>query len=141
MYANLLTSTIEMTKTEAAAAGKLNSAEFADLKELRETFPTYKIMIVKPAAKKVDHFKGLTLKYMEDYIQRHNKDVLVEFYKLCGKDESGKKAELAATATYGEIKMWFLTEFPEIEQMSDDVKEIIKETRKTRENRAARNAS
>lgn len=138
MKANIVTSTIEMTKTEAAAAGKLNSAEFADLKQLRETFPTYKIMIVKPAAKKVDHFKGLTLKYMEDYIRRHNKDVLVEFYKLCGKDESGEKAELAATATYGEIKMWFLTEFPEIEQMSDDVNEIIENARASR---AARKAS
>mgnify|MGYP004472110085 FL=1 len=138
MKANIVTSTIEMTKTEAAAAGKLNSAEFADLKQLRETFPTYKIMIVKPAAKKVDHFKGLTLKYMEDYIKRHNKDVLVEFYKLCGKDESGEKAELAATATYGEIKMWFLTEFPEIEQMSDDVNEIIENARASR---AARKAS
>ena len=138
MNANIMTSKIEMTKTEAAAAGKLNSAEFADLKQLRETFPTYKIMIVKPAAKKVDHFKGLTLKYMEDYIKRHNKDVLVEFYKLCGKDESGEKAELAATATYGEIKMWFLTEFPEIEQMSDDVNEIIENARASR---AARKAS
>lgn len=138
MKANIVTSTIEMTKTEAAAAGKLNSAEFADLKQLRETFPAYKIMIVKPAAKKVDHFKGLTLKYMEDYIKRHNKDVLVEFYKLCGKDESGEKAELAATATYGEIKMWFLTEFPEIEQMSDDVNEIIENARASR---AARKAS
>lgn len=138
MKANIVTSTIEMTKTEAAAAGKLNSAKFADLKQLRETFPTYKIMIVKPAAKKADHFKGLTLKYMEDYIKRHNKDVLVEFYKLCGKDESGEKAELAATATYGEIKMWFLTEFPEIEQMSDDVNEIIENARASR---AARKAS
>ena len=137
MKANIVTSTIEMTKTEAAAAGKLNSAEFADLKQLRETFPTYKIMIVKPAAKKVDHFKGLTLKYMEDYIKRHNKDVLVEFYKLCGKDESGEKAELAATATYGEIKMWFLTEFPEIEQMSDDVNEIIENARASRVARKA----
>ena len=141
MKANIVTSTIEMTKAEAAAAGKLNSAEFADLKQLREMFPTFQIVVVKPAAKKVDHFKGLTLKYMEDYIQRHNKDVLVEFYKLCGKDESGKKAELAATATYGEIKMWFLTVFPEIEQMSDDVKKIIIKTRKTRESREARKAS
>ena len=138
MYANLLTSTIEMTKTEAAAAGKLNSAEFVDLKELRETFPTYKIMIVKPAAKKGDHFKGLTLKYMEDYIKRHNKDVLVEFYKLFGKDESGQKVELAATATYGEIKMWFLDKFPEIEKMNADVNKIIENAR---DSRAARNAS
>ena len=138
MKANIVTSTIEMTKTEAAAAGKLNSAEFADLKQLREMFPTFQIVVVKPAAKKVDHFKGLTLKYMEDYIKRHNKDVLVEFYKLCGKDESGEKAELAATATYGEIKMWFLTEFPEIEQMSDDVNGIIENARASR---AARKAS
>lgn len=138
MYANIVTSTIEMTKTEAAAAGKLNSAEFADLKQLRETFPTYKIMIVKSAAKKGDHFKGLTLKYMEDYIKRHNKDVLVDFYKLCGKDESGEKTELAATAAYGEIKMWFLDKFPEIEQMGTEVKKIIKETR---ESRAAHKAS
>ena len=136
-----MSSKIEMTKTEAIAAGKLNSDKFNELKNLREMFPTFQIAIVNPAAKKVDHFKGLTLKYMEDYIQRHNKDVLVEFYKLCGKDESGKKAELAATATYGEIKMWFLTVFPEIEQMSDDVKKIIIETRKTRESREARKAS
>lgn len=138
MYANIVTSTIEMTKTEAAAVGKLNSGKFNELKSLREMFPTFQLVVVKPAAKKVDHFKGLTLKYMEDYIQRHNKDVLVEFYKLCGRDESGKKAELAATATYGEIKMWFLDKFPEIEKMNADVNEIIENARASR---AARKAS
>ena len=138
MYANIVTSTIEMTKTEAAAVGKLNSAKFNELKSLREIFPTFQLVVVKPAAKKVDHFKGLTLKYMEDYIKRHNKDVLVEFYKLCGKDESGQKVELAATATYGEIKMWFLDKFPEIEKMNADVNKIIENAR---DSRAARNAS
>lgn len=133
-----MTSKIEMTKTEAAAAGKLNSGKFNELKSLREMFPTFQITVVNPAAKKVDHFKGLTFNYMENYIQLHNAAVLTDFYKLCGKDENGKKTELAATATYGEIKMWFLDKFPEIEQMSADVAEIIKNARASR---AARKAS
>ena len=53
MNANLLRSTIEMTKNEAAAAGKLNSDEFNELKALREMYPNFKIVITKskPVAK------------------------------------------------------------------------------------------
>ena len=91
--------------------------------------------------KKVDHFKGLTYEYMENYIKDNRESLLSIFYALCGRDEEGNKVKLAAAASYGEVRMWFLTEFPEIEQMSADVKEIIKETRKTRENRVAHNAS
>lgn len=132
MNANIMTAKIEMTKTEAVAAGKLNSEKFSELKTLREIYPTFQIEVVKRSTKKVDHFKGLSYEYMENYIQTHNSDTLGDFYKLCGKDENGVKAELAATATYGEIKMWFLTAFPEIEQMSDDINEIIEKARKAR---------
>ena len=52
--------------------------------------------------------------------------------------ESGKKQELAAAASYGELKMWFLEQFPEIEQMSENIRKIID---RTREARAARKAS
>lgn len=138
MNANIMTCKIEMTKTEAIAAGRLNSDKFNELKTLREMFPAFQIEIVKIVTKKVDHFKGLTYEYMENYIQTHNSDTLGDFYKLCGKDENGVKAELAATASYGEVRMWFLTEFPEIEQMSADVNEIIKNARASR---AARKAS
>ena len=123
---------IEMTKTEAKAAGKPNTAEYNTLLELMKNFPGYQIEIVK-SAKKVDRFKGLDYDYMEDYIKSHKSELLETFYELRGLDKDGKKVGMAAAATYGEIKMWFLTQFPEIEKMGEKVNKIIEETRKARE--------
>ena len=47
-------------------------------------------------------------------------------------EEDGKKIGMAAAATYGEIKMWFLTQFPEIEKMGESVDKIIDAARKAR---------
>jgi len=132
MNANLMSKKIEMTKTEAKAAGKPNTAEYNTLLELMKNFPGYQIEIVK-SAKKVDRFKGLDYDYMEDYIRSHKSELLEIFYELRGLDKDGKKVGMAAAATYGEIKMWFLTQFPEIEKMGEKVNKIIEETRKARE--------
>ena len=105
MKANIVTSTIEMTKTEAAAAGRLSSDKFNELKTLREMFPAFQIEIVKNVTKKVDHFKGLTYEYMENYIKDNKESLLSTFYTLCGRDEEGNKAKLAAAASYGEVRM------------------------------------
>ena len=137
MNANLMTKKIEMTKTEAKAAGKLNTTEYNTLLELMNNFPGYQIEIVKTAAKKVDRFKGLDYNYMRDYIKSHNEELLKEFYTLRGLDENGKKVGMAAAASYGEIKMWFLEQFSEIEEMGEKVNKIIEETRKAREARKA----
>ena len=133
MNANLMTKKIEMTKTEAKAAGKPNTAEYNTLLELMNNFPNYQIEIVKTAAKKVDRFKGLDYDYMKNYIESHDESKLEIFYELRGLDKDGKKIGMAAAATYGEIKMWFLTQFPEIEKMGEKVNKIIEETRKARE--------
>ena len=133
MNANLFSRKIEMTKTEAKAAGKPNTAEYNTLLELMKTFPGFQIEIVKSAAKKVDRFKGLDTNYMENYIKSHKPELLETFYELRGLDANGKKVELAAAATYGEIKMWFLTQFPEIEKLGENVNKIIEEARKARE--------
>ena len=132
MNANLMSKKIEMTKTEAKAAGKPNTAEYNTLLELMKNFPGYQIEIVKSAAKKVDRFKGLDYDYMEDYIKSHKSELLETFYELRGLDKDGKKVGMAATATYGEIKMWFLNQFPDIEKMAEKVNKIIDETRKAR---------
>lgn len=137
MNANLMTKKIEMTKTEATAAGKLNSEKFNELKALREMYPGYEITIVKSATKKIDHFKGLDYDYMKKYIDGHNANLLEDFYQLRGMDTDGKPIEMAAVATYGEIKMWFLTQFPEIENMSKNVNAIIERARKIRAEKAA----
>ena len=137
MNANLMTKKIEMTTTEAKTAGKLNTTEYNTLLELMNNFPGYQIEIVKTAAKKVDRFKGLDYNYMTDYIKSHNEELLKEFYTLRGLDENGKKVGMAAAASYGEIKMWFLEQFPEIEGMGEKVNKIIEEIRKAREARKA----
>lgn len=133
MNANLFSRKIEMTKTEAKAAGKPNTTEYNTLLELMKNFPGFQIEIVKSAAKKVDRFKGLDTNYMENYIKSHKPELLETFYGLRGLDANGKKVELAAAATYGEIKMWFLTQFPEIEKLGENVNKIIEEARKARE--------
>ena len=133
MNANLFSRKIEMTKTEAKAAGKPNTTEYNTLLELMKNFPGFQIEIVKSAAKKVDRFKGLDTNYMENSITSHKPELLETFYELRGLDANGKKVELAAAATYGEIKMWFLTQFPEIEKLGENVNKIIEEARKARE--------
>ena len=137
MFTNHMTKKIEMTKTEAKAAGKPNTAEYNTLLELMKNFPGYQIEIVKSAGKKVDRFKGLDYAYMENYIKSHDASKLETFYELRGLDKDGKKIGMAAAATYGEIKMWFLTQFPEIEKMGENISKIIEEARKAREARKA----
>jgi len=134
MTINYTNNTIEMSKTEAKAAGKCGSDKFDELQSLKAAEPTFRVVIVKSAAKKGDRFKGLTYEYMENYIKAHDDEehsILTIFNELRGLNENGQKKELAAV-TYGEIKMWFLSQFPEIEAMSTNINEILDKARKTR---------
>ena len=147
MYANLFESKIEMTKAEAKNAGKIGTDEYNTLMQLKKDFPGFPIEIVKTSTKKTSRFKGLDKDYMENYIKEHplnievemdegkkeSKSILEIFYELRGLDKDGKKIGMAAAASYGEIKMWFLTQYPEIEKMGEKVNKIIEETRKARE--------
>ena len=135
MNANHITKKIEMTKTEAKTAGKPNNDAYNTLLELMKNFPGYEIEIVKSVSKKTDRFKGLYYNYMMDYIKSHNKELLKDFYTLRGLDDNGKKVGMAAAASYGEIKMWFLEQFPEVEKMAENVNEIIAKARNAREAR------
>lgn len=135
MNANHITKKIEMTKTEAKTAGKPNTEAYNTLLELMKNFHGYEIEIVKSASKKTDRFKGLDYNYMMNYIESHNGKLLKEFYTLRGLDENGKKIGMAAAASYGEIKMWFLEQFPEVEKMAETVNEIIEKARNAREAR------
>ena len=73
MTINYTNNTIEMSKTEAKAAGKYGSEKFNELQTLKAAEPTFRVVIVKSTAKKGDHFKGLTYDYMENYSKRHKR--------------------------------------------------------------------
>ena len=86
MTINYENRTIEMTKTEAKEAGKYNSDNYNELKEIRKDFPDFRI-VTKSSSRKRDTYKGLTYAYMLNYITKHAKEDDVrmkEFDRLRG---------------------------------------------------------
>lgn len=123
--------TIEMTKKFANAAKRFGTREYKELQEARRDYPTYKV-VTRSAKKKKDSFKGLTLDYMKNYIKNHEKEnsaILNEFYQLCGKDENGKTIKInnnvVEHASYGEIKKWFLKQYPVFKEYTENIDKIL----------------
>lgn len=144
MFANYEKKIIEMTKTESKAAGKVGTTEYETLKELRSENPGFRIVI--KASKSRDNMKGLTVPYMKKYIEAHDdaeKTNMTIFNSLRGLDEDGNEIELARVATYGELKMWFLDTYPEVENINKTVDDILAKAKKSREakRQAAKKAS
>ena len=142
MNANLMKKTIEMTKNEAKAAGKIGSEEFKELRQYMEMYPTFTIDIKAPAKRKVE-FRGLNYEYMKNYIKKNDDEdgtIMAEFRVLRGLDEKGNKSEVADAVSYGELKMWFLSVYPEAERL--EVNEILAKAKKIREaQKTARSAA
>ena len=120
--------TIEITKAFANDAKYYGTEAYRTLQNVRHDYPGYRIE-VKAVAKKVDYLKGLTFDFMEKYIRNNsNEEMLAAFFQLCGKTEEGEEQELAAAATYGQIKSWFLMQFPElnVKFQRDNINAILK---------------
>ena len=141
MKAIIGTKVIEMNKIEAKAAGRYNSEEFKELSALRVAYPDFRIVIKTTKSK--DNMSGLTVSYMEKYISTHDDEdgtIMSEFRMLRGLDENGKKLEIIEPASYGEMKMWFLSKYPELERF--DVNAILAKAKAAREaQKAARQAA
>ena len=130
MTANLFTKKIEMTKSEAKEAGKLNSEKFKELREYMDAYPGYEILIKAPSKRKVE-FKGLTYEYMKEYIQKHDdekKSKMAAFETLIAqsKKNGDEGAEHLEAANYSEVREWFLKAFPEIKERKDDHNKKVK---------------
>lgn len=119
MTINYTSMTIEMTKAESKAAGKVGTEAFKEMLSLMQQFPNYKILVVtRTATKKSCDYKGLTYDYMEKYIQAHDNEgqsIKAEYDALRGNTAEAIDA-LAESCSYQEIKKWFLNKFPEIEK-------------------------
>ena len=117
MTINYTSMTIEMTKAESKAAGKVGTEAFKEMLGLMQQFPNYKILVVTRATtKKTCDYKGLTYDYMEKYIKAHDdesKSIMNEYKMLRGITDEAKDA-LADSCSYQEIKAWFLVKFPAI---------------------------
>ena len=110
IYSN---NTIVITKKFSKKIGNPLSKEFEEFMELRNTLPEFKV-VVKDSPKKSskrDSMKGLNYNFMRQYIERHdeNGEAMKSFTKMTVKNEDN-----LSTKTYGEVKAWFLEQYPEI---------------------------
>lgn len=112
--------TLELSRKFADAAAKYGTEEYKELQEVRRDYPGYKVNVVKSKAGKTDKeqdiFKGLNYDYMEKYIEAHDDDGshMADFLILRGKSEDAVEV-LADSASYKEIRDWFLATYPAIE--------------------------
>ena len=117
MYINEKKMAIEMTKKFAAAARKFGTKQYRDLQEARRDYPNFKVVTVtRKATNCQDTYKGLTYKFMESYIQKHDDDsktIMAEFLTLRGMSEAATQ-NLLEPYSYNEMKTWFLKTFPAI---------------------------
>ena len=117
MKINYRNNTIEMSKKFANAAAKFGTAEYHALQEARHDYPNFKVVTVsRKAAKQKESYKGLTYDYMKTYIAAHDDDqksIMTEFEMLRGTSAEAQEA-LAESASYKEIKEWFLKKYPAI---------------------------
>ena len=130
MNANIFSPTIEMTKAEAKAAGKIGSEKFGELQQYMKEFPGFEIQIKASVKRKVD-LKGLDYDYMRNYIQKCGRtdkdDIMNKFNTLIAQEQKeGKEgSEHLKAAGYPEVREWFLSTFPEIKQTRDDHKKKV----------------
>ena len=139
MFINVTAKAIEMAKSEHRAAHTYGTPEYENLQEVRKAYPGYRVVIKE--RKRTDRLKGLDVDYMKKYIQAHDdadSNILKVFYQLRGLDENGKKLPLAAAASFGELRMWFLNQFPELEDMNATVDNILAQAKKARAEKKAK---
>lgn len=107
--------TIVMDRTFAKYAENTRSEEYAHLQQVRRDYPEYQVIMrhIKRNSE-MEHYKGLTYEYMEDYIMTHGsvseiKANLEKYEELRLIAECHSKAR-----RYPVIKSWFLETYPEI---------------------------
>ena len=140
MKINYAKKTIELTKSEMKAAEIYGSEMYTALLDAQKSFPDFIVKVKSPSVKR-DNYKGLTREFMKNYIDTHDDDehsAMQEFNTLCGLTADGEKKAFAAVASYGELRMWFLTKFPELSDMQSTINSIMERVRQERgENKAA----
>ena len=123
MNANFTKQIIEMSTTEAKAAGKFGSPEFNELQGLRAAYPNFQIVVKAP--KKAKNQLKIDYNFMETYIKGHdNAEENMNKLNIL----RGKKADegvYAETVNFMDIKKWFLATYPEIKNAQKEYREKI----------------
>ena len=123
--------TIEITKKFDKASSRFGTDEFKALQEAVAFAPMYKVVVKE--RKTSDSFKGLPFDFMERYIKNHDENGTkwIEYREMRGyhlNDE--EEVMLDGSLTYGEVKTWFLGQYPEFEAFNEIRKKKVAEAKK-----------
>lgn len=113
--------TIVITKAFDKKAQQFKSNEYNLLKEAQTENEGFEV-VVKSAPKKDSH-KGLSFEYMEKYLELTEKTELLDEFKVLTNSKGRNKS-----ASYGEVKEWFLHRCPEFDEAvakNNEAKESI----------------
>lgn len=127
-----------MDRTFAKKAENTSSEEYRHLQEVRRDYPLYSVVRRQIKQKpNQEHYKGLTYDYMRTYIAAHAGETLAD----CAERETVVKAALesfdemilvskchSTAYRYPVIKKWFLEQYPEVRNYTQQQKESAAET-------------
>ncbi len=127
MFINEKKRAIELTTAEANKAFQYGTTEYEDLQNVRRDYPRYKVQVIK--VRKKDPLKNLKLDKIQKYVATHDDEQRTktkELEILIGKFEhDDNDIKLDQSASFVEIKGWFLKSYPEIEKYIKDSKAEI----------------
>ena len=127
--------TIEMpSKKYATAASKFGTDEYKALQEARRDYPAYRVVTSVRKPRKIE-FAGLTYSYMEKYIASHDDEeqsIMKEYMDLRAMTDAAEEL-LAESASYQEMKDWFLETFPAVVEYHEKRAAALEKTRKNKE--------
>lgn len=106
MYANSINRTIEMSKTEAAKAGKLGSDEFKALSMLKAIYSDYKIEIIAKKAKSRHFSRDFIRTYVKNHGSDEQKAELEKYESAIAKDDQDN-----CNNNYLKLRGWFMRQF------------------------------
>lgn len=127
--------TITITKAFNAKASIYNSKEYDDLAKIQNAHPSFRL-IIKAAKRKSIPLGRITYEQMEKYIKAHDDDKKSrwgEYQKLRGiiegdndQDEDEDEINVKVSASFFQVKKWFVKAFPELKEEIDTRKKDIK---------------
>ena len=131
---------IVITKDFAKKASLFGTEEYRMLQEVRRDYPTFRIEVSK-ASRPTDSIKGLSYKYMENYItKKYGKDseAMNKYLEFRALTDEAREMN-AEPVSYKVIKDWFLEDNPEIEAFHarrDKLAEEVKAKRAEKKNQS-----
>ena len=127
--------TINMTESFSKKAENYGSTEYNMLQNARKDYPEFEIIVTKKSKRVKDAHKGIDVKFMYNYIKKHDNDeeevmnLFKGWFKKLEETDDGIEYILHNDVEFLNIRSWFLdqyTEFDEaIKTRKDNLKTII----------------